>query len=568
MFTPAKSKKPLSAREAADLLVRLRDPKVSVSEMVRTNLGWKENRVNVLVSEFQHGDEVLVYFPRVQYWEGEGARYVRAETPLPKELIVSEEALAMVILYPHLLGGAAKDYILKTYKENSDVGDRVGKGKISWGEILYLFREEEEIFFVSENLGGKFLEYDNVTFPSNMIEVKGNSLLFTQRGAIELSEIRCRIPHFTGRKPVSSLPVKKLTPEKKAELSRRGEIFNLYVDGTHHSYEGKLTIKTESFTQQFRANGKIMIDCVGLATYKPSLASNMLESGDSAPLIGPTRGVDPSLWWMTPPYLYGYSFTLKLWGRFDLENIKPVTFRSGLLDRVVMSSYQKTRVLKILQGHEKNRGDADIILGKGAGLNFLLNGPPGRGKTLLTEALSETIKKPLYGVSVGELGVTPEEVEERLREILDLMLRWDAVLLLDEADIFLEGRDSQDIVRNAIVGVFLKALEYHQGVIFLTSNRAKNLDPAVLSRISYGISYGEIDIREIWRNLAREEGIEPTEEQLDRISELGSGLNGRESRNILRLAKMLALQEGRDLTFSDLLTGVVERIEFNKTLSS
>jgi hypothetical protein len=54
-----------------------------------------------------------------------------------------------------------------------------------------------------------------------------------------------------------------------------------------------------------------------------------------------------------------------------------------------------------------------------------------------------------------------------LREILEIASVWDAVVLIDEADIFLEKRTEEDIKRNALVGIFLRLLEYHQGVLFL-----------------------------------------------------------------------------------------------------
>lgn len=46
-----------------------------------------------------------------------------------------------------------------------------------------------------------------------------------------------------------------------------------------------------------------------------------------------------------------------------------------------------------------------------------------------------------------------------------------AVVLLDEADVFLEERDVRDLNRNALVSVFLRALEYYEGILILTSNR-------------------------------------------------------------------------------------------------
>jgi hypothetical protein len=41
-------------------------------------------------------------------------------------------------------------------------------------------------------------------------------------------------------------------------------------------------------------------------------------------------------------------------------------------------------------------------------------------------------------VSAGELGLEPEFVDKNLSRILELSHRWDAVLLLDEADVFLQ----------------------------------------------------------------------------------------------------------------------------------
>src|ERR1019366_6660596 len=96
--------------------------------------------------------------------------------------------------------------------------------------------------------------------------------------------------------------------------------------------------------------------------------------------------------------------------------------------------------------------------------------------TLTSEAIADTLHRPLYSVSVGELGVSPEELESKLRKILDLAFQWNAVLLLDEADIFMEARDTNNIERNAMVSIFLRLLEYYSGVMFLTTNRVKSFD--------------------------------------------------------------------------------------------
>ncbi|KAJ7099777.1 hypothetical protein C8R44DRAFT_642185 [Mycena epipterygia] len=59
----------------------------------------------------------------------------------------------------------------------------------------------------------------------------------------------------------------------------------------------------------------------------------------------------------------------------------------------------------------------------------------------------------------------------------------DAAVLIDEADVFLEERGTASIERNAMVAVFLRQLEYFQRVLFLTTNRVKQFNPAFQSRI-------------------------------------------------------------------------------------
>lgn len=103
----------------------------------------------------------------------------------------------------------------------------------------------------------------------------------------------------------------------------------------------------------------------------------------------------------------------------------------------------------------------------------VLHGPPGTGKTLTAEGISELLKCPLYAVSAGELGTDSRYLEQELQRILDICHTWGAILLLDEADVFLEKRNLQDVHRNALVSIFLRQLEYFQGILFLTTNRVE-----------------------------------------------------------------------------------------------
>lgn len=70
-----------------------------------------------------------------------------------------------------------------------------------------------------------------------------------------------------------------------------------------------------------------------------------------------------------------------------------------------------------------------------------------------TEAVAQANGKPLFAITCGDLGLTPNEVESALRRIFRLAHAWDCVLLLDEVDTFFAQRSKGDatLTKNAIV---------------------------------------------------------------------------------------------------------------------
>lgn len=65
--------------------------------------------------------------------------------------------------------------------------------------------------------------------------------------------------------------------------------------------------------------------------------------------------------------------------------------------------------------------------------------------------MAETIKAPLYKMSAGDLGTQSHEVESNLSNVLEMCKKWNAILLLDEADVFLEQRSARGLERNKLV---------------------------------------------------------------------------------------------------------------------
>ena len=67
------------------------------------------------------------------------------------------------------------------------------------------------------------------------------------------------------------------------------------------------------------------------------------------------------------------------------------------------------------------------------------------------EVIAERSRKPLYAISSGELGTDVVQTDFELRRIFSRAKQWDAILLLDEADVFLAKRSKADLKRNAFV---------------------------------------------------------------------------------------------------------------------
>ena len=191
---------------------------------------------------------------------------------------------------------------------------------------------------------------------------------------------------------------------------------------------------------------------------------------------------------LTSPVVLGFAFSEKLWLEFTISGIHDITWNEKAFDSLVLPPNQKSIVRALVESHKFSAHKAidDVVQGKGKGLVSVLHGPPGTGKTLTAEGISEMLKCPLYMVSAGELGTDPARLEHELQKILDIAHSWGAILLLDEADVFLEKREVHDIHRNAlgklfpfktvqrskltsiVVSIFLRLLEYFQGILVRT----------------------------------------------------------------------------------------------------
>lgn len=263
---------------------------------------------------------------------------------------------------------------------------------------------------------------------------------------------------------------------------------------------------------------------------------------------------------LTSPVVLGFAFSEKLWLEFSISGVVDITYNDQAFSSLVLPGDQKSTVHALVKSHKFNAAKTidDVVQGKGRGLVFVLHGPPGTGKTLTAEGISELLRCPLYCVSAGELGTDPARLETELQKVLDIAHSWGALLLLDEADVFLEKRQVTDLHRNALVSIFLRLLEYFQGILFLTTNRVETFDDAFQSRIHVALRYDEltpIAKKEVWKNfiqmVRKQDGGQVADFSEGDFTTLSRHrLNGRQIKNTVRTAQALALNENEKLTMN------------------
>ncbi|KAH9883598.1 P-loop containing nucleoside triphosphate hydrolase protein [Xylariomycetidae sp. FL2044] len=274
---------------------------------------------------------------------------------------------------------------------------------------------------------------------------------------------------------------------------------------------------------------------------------------------------------MASPWLKGFDLKSKDWCELRVDDLKDMTWNDEAFDKLVLPGGEKELAWAFVENKSLSRdGFDDFIPDKGRGLIILMFGPPGVGKTFTAEAVAERSRVPLYAMSAGDLGTQPAEVEKALDRALELCRMWNAMLLLDEADVFLGARTSESLARNELVSIFLRKLEYYQGILFLTTNRISSIDHAFQSRVDLFLPYRDLSSearRTVWENFIERAGrdkFEVSGASLAKLSQLN--LNGREIKNLIKSAQLLSLKSGAKVPMDRLYMLADKRVEALKML--
>jgi hypothetical protein len=243
------------------------------------------------------------------------------------------------------------------------------------------------------------------------------------------------------------------------------------------------------------------------------------------------------------PYLFMFHLDLHQYVWVHVDQMRLYEYKPALKQKLVLPPEQ-TDLIDILTA-EMDVLMEDIVEGKSGGTTVLCAGPPGVGKTLTAEVYSEIIQRPLYRVHSGQLGLNVAAMETALKDILTRAQRWGAVMLIDEADVYIKRRDD-NIAMNAVVGVFLRVLEYFNGLLFLTTNRVDDIDEAIVSRCIALIRYYPPDAdarRRIWRVMAEQFDLSLDDALIDALVRVFPQATGRDIKGLAKLVAKFCHQK-------------------------
>lgn len=273
------------------------------------------------------------------------------------------------------------------------------------------------------------------------------------------------IPAFGNPRTISSLPVLPLAfcedpaAIKQKLLARAKRFMDLRgIHNLQHANKGRVMVDAKTCIRRVlpddedrRASQK-----KGMVVYEESKCvcavckkqvEEKPEDYDHA-----VRGITEDEMLLCCSTVLGFALSSHKWIQMRIDDLSEIQWSADAIDRLVIDKRQKKVLSSLINSAVFTQGvEGDVIGWKGRGLVMLLHGQPGTGKTLTAESVCESLHRPLYIVSGGELGINPEEVEKTLREVLELSKLWKAVILIDEADVFLEQRSAHDIVRNNFV---------------------------------------------------------------------------------------------------------------------
>ncbi|KAL8898749.1 MAG: hypothetical protein Q9207_006549, partial [Kuettlingeria erythrocarpa] len=323
------------------------------------------------------------------------------------------------------------------------------------------------------------------------------------------SSARIDLPQFNGMTKITDLASFPLKYHPKADelrnqLIKRGRAYENLMGFHHKMYKGIALYHDRSFP----VDSRIIVDPDAYRCYdtdydlhlKPlktiSADSSMnlaaaddlydedeSSNGEAKKRALPALSEDQLL--LCTSSVKGYSLRNKRWLDLFIDCIEDIEWNDAAWDNVVLEHDLKDLIISMTRGHrQRHRGLQP------KGLNILLSGCTGVGKTFAVESVAEALHAPLFHVTPADvdLGAKDPDLQSPFTETLEMCGKWNVILLFDQAQGALDSDPLDDDQRREYsrelfpfapkrtlypdhsFSVLLDALGSHSALFFATWN--------------------------------------------------------------------------------------------------
>lgn len=205
----------------------------------------------------------------------------------------------------------------------------------------------------------------------------------------------------------------------------------------------------------------------------------------------------------------------------------------------------------------------------GAGITVLFAGPPGTGKTMAAQVISNELNMELYKIDLSQVvDKYVGETEKNIREIFTRARKRNSILFFDEADsIFnkrMEVTGSNERFANMQSSLLLQYIEEYDGIVLLATNNVSGIDPAFIRRVKYYIPFRRPDEQtrfEIWKSVfPKNAPVCVDEDDFKQLAE-SFDFTGAVIKNVAMSAAFLAASHGGKITPLDILKGIKREMD-------
>jgi SpoVK/Ycf46/Vps4 family AAA+-type ATPase len=239
--------------------------------------------------------------------------------------------------------------------------------------------------------------------------------------------------------------------------------------------------------------------------------------------------------------------------------------------KVLMVACERFRHRNRVGGRLKGTGRGAY----GNGVSVLLCGPPGTGKTMAAQVISEELQLPLYRIDVSQIySKYLGETQKNLGEVFDQAQKSNVILFFDEADALFTKRtevsDSHDKYANAETAYLLQKIEAHNGMVLLATNLFQNFDTAFVRRLTYVVRFNKPDeeVRlSLWKSILPDWVKVSPDIDYEFFAE-NFDIPGSSIKAILYSAMYMAASEGRELSNRDIVFAMKYEDEKNGILNN